>query len=227
MEARGRLLELLIIPVLIPVIIVVLIAIFGIDFNNIIQVNMEPTYKLIPGVYLGACLFSGLEGILFLVPKLEIHEIRWKPTLIALLAATGIILLQYVVMLGNVGVPGMKYSPYATINMMQTISVPFRILERFDVFMLIFLMVGLFVVISSYIFYYVRIAKDGAGHKRVIWLVLLFLIVAGIIAEFLEGTNKTISLYAIYIMWIDIPISVITPGVCMLFGVRRGSDNIV
>ena len=152
---------------------------------------------------------------------------KWNPTLVALLVTLGIILIQYVVMLGNVGVAGMKYSPYATINMMQTISVPFRLLERFDIFMLIFLMVGLFVVISSYIFYYVRIVKEGAGHKKVIWLVLLFLIVAGIIAEFLDGTNKTISLYAIYIMWIDIPISIIVPGVCMLFGGRRGSDNIV
>lgn len=227
-EKRGRMLELLYPWMIIPVILVAVFSISSIDLEELYRGLMGIDYDLlhqgagtmdvIKGGYVAFLVLSSTELMLFTLPHQK--ENNWRNTL-----KTGIwiliaIFLAYVFVIGILGGHWVASDSQASLNVMEAAFVPGEVLERADYPVLAFWIIGVFAIISGYMFY----AKEAFLIGTRLWnrkngrLGLWLVMAAVVILAYVWSLDSVSRYLAKYMLWADVGISIIIPVVFIAKG---------
>ncbi len=228
-EKRGRLLELLYPWMIIPIILVAVFSISSINLEELYRGLMGVNYDLlgeragvwdvIKGGYVAFLIMSSTELMLFTLPHQR--ESNWRNTL-----KTGIwiiiaVLLAYVFVIGILGGHWVASDSQSALNVMEAAFIPGEVIARADYPVLAFWIIGVFAVISGYMFYAkeaflistrLKAKKQGS--------IGLWLVMAAVVGLAFVWSQRSASLYlAKYMLWGDVAISIIFP---LIFVIKKG-----
>lgn len=150
---RARFVELLFWWVVIPLILLFLIGLWKADLHSLLpgaEVNVK---ELLAGDYCLMALFLPLEFLLFRMSALEGGDRKaWSVGMRGILISGLWLLLVYVVTVGIIGVDWGHDSLLGVTDAMELISIKGGGLERMDILMILFWLVGGIITLSAYLF---------------------------------------------------------------------------
>lgn len=228
LEKRGRLIELLFWWFMIPIAIVAILSIKNIDYHYVLNsticnngiVNRYSLFD-IKAFKTGYGLLGSLlniEFVLFILP--HINEKKKKTySIMAIVISAILSFAMFVIVIGNISINAAKDSPLATLNIMSRVKLPFNVLERFDICMISFWIIGLFTLISGYVFYSGRILKTMLPRFNLKILAAIVTLLALIVALDNGQVGDSLELYYKYSMYVDIPLCIILP--LLMFSIKK------
>lgn len=244
LAGRARLIELLFWWVLIPVMIIWLLSLPGWNWELIssqrfsaIGVRPEQTVYY---VYQMLLFYLPFESILYFMPLVRTDAGRkggqqnaaaenqaQKTVYRSLLIGVLLNLAVFCMAFFTIGENGLRADYFSVCSMLKTVQAPGGVMARLDIAAMPFLLIGLFILYSGSVFYGckawekvwvpVHIAKHG-------WILpvassaLIF-----ILSLFLNDFNGVAEWYIEFAVWIDLPLAVILPLICMLGSESRRS----
>lgn len=213
LTGRARFVELLFWWVVLPLLILFLTGIWRIDFRE-----LEPSVELhagelLQGGYGLMVLYLPLEFLLFRMSAIEDSDRRaWLAGFRGILLAGGWMLLVYAVTVGIIGREWGQQELLGVTDAMELISIRSGGLERLDVLMILFWLVGGIITLSAYVFQGQELLRRMVPEACTrIPAVLLML--GGIFAVYhcIGEPQQWCSWYWKYACWIDFPISILLP----------------
>ncbi len=228
-EKRGRLLELLYPWMIIPIILVAVFSISSIDLEELYRGLMGVNYDLlgqgsgvwdvVKGGYVAFLILTSTELMLFTLPHQR--EDNWRNSL-----KTGIwiiiaILLAYTFVIGILGGHWVASDSQSALNVMEAAFIPGEVIARADYPVLAFWIIGVFAIISGYMFYAKEAFLIGSRlkAKKQGKMGLWFVVAAVVILAFVWSQDTASTYLAKYMLWADVAISIIVP---LVFVVKKG-----
>ena len=225
-EKRGRMLELLFPWMIIPIIFVAVFSISSIDLGELYSGLMGENYDMLhegAGVldvvragYVAFLITSSTELMLFTLPHQR--ENNWRHELKLGLWILISIFLTYVFIIGILGGHWVASDSQAALNVMEAAFIPGEVLERADYPVLAFWIIGVFAVISGYMFYakealkvVAKIKKQGESKVS-----LVVVTIAVILMSWVWSLDEVSVYLAQYMLWADVAISLGIPVVFLL-----------
>ena len=232
-EKRGRMLELLFPWMVVPVILVAVFSISSINLGELYRGLMGVDYDMLGqgtgglnvfrAGYVAFLVTTSSELMLFTLPHQK--ENNWKNALKTCLWILISILLAYVFIIGILGGHWVASDSRAALNVMEAAFIPGEVIERADYPVLAFWIIGVFALISGYMFYAKEAFLLGTGlrHKKQgkwgLWIVM-----AGVIVlAYLWSEDMVADYFAKYMLWGDVLISLLIPIVLLM---RRGGKGV-
>ena len=217
-EKVGRLFEMLFWVIYIPFIVMILFGLKEVDYSVFVPKLQMPFGQLL----LYSCglvsFVVPVEQYLFLRPNLlgssddnlEQFCNTSRRSYFRLIFTVGLIGVLSLFIYGIYGVVGASMEEMVTVDIMRYIRLPLGVLERFDVLMVWFFMLGCFVLLCSSLFYCGHLVTKLNCGKRIYWL--LGLVFASLILVlWLPDYKETLWLYLCYGVVINLPLSIILP----------------
>lgn len=220
-EGRGRLVELIFWWMFIPFLIVIILSFRQINFSSCIPSFDSGIKSVLSGSYSTLLLYLPLEFILFSYCHAN-NDVNKVKNIVVTTVWIGIMnIVIYIVTVGMISPNFASKSLWPTLKIMQLIELPGGFIQRFDLFVLMFWIIGLFGVISGYLFYSNDICKKvfpfiNQWISIVILSVILFVIAVG-----KTTLNEYYNNLLIYVCYFDIPLSLIIPCSVLLLKSRR------
>jgi len=218
-EKRGRLIELLFWWMIVPLIMVAVFAISNVDWNSLPGQLFGLGYSdydnkitdILKGGYFILIIMSSVELMMFTFSHQK--ENNWQNALKIIIWILIAVVFAYIFIVGILGTLWVKSNSTAALNVMEASAFPGGAVERMDYPVLAFWIIGIFTVISGYMFY----AKEFAGElvraekgKTYMWIMLAIIVL--VIMEMLVWNYKvTGNLMFKYIVMFDVAISIIVP----------------
>ena len=222
---RARFVELLFWWVVIPLVLLFLIGLWKADLHSLMPEPDVHIGELLVGEYRLMALFLPLEFLLFRMSALEGQDIKvWYSGMKGILLSGLWLLLVYVVTAGILGVNWSHQNLLGVTDAMELISVKGGGLERLDILMLLFWLVGGVITLSAYLFQGQQLLKRaitsfGSGISSGIMLVLILLLYLCI-----SDAATWSGWYLQYACWIDLPLSLGLPVlIWCIYQLRRKS----
>lgn len=210
LEKQGRIHEMLFGLLFIPFIGMLLFGIREVDYQVFRPVADKSWKELFLSGYMLLAFVLPMENYLYLRPNLQ-HRSGRNRTGIHVMAILVLAVILTLVMLGIYGVNGAADEPMTTIAIMRYIRLPFGILERFDVLMIWFFMVGCFILICQTLYYAGYISGRICGHTSSVWILLLVLFFALLVVYRVRTYENALLSFLCYGAVMDVPMSVILP----------------
>ncbi len=227
-EKRGRMLELLFPWMVVPIILVAVFAISNINLDELLEGLRGVNYENIRGEagfldvlkagYVCFLVMSTSELLLFTMPYQK--ENSWRNALKLGLWILISIFLAYIFIIGILGGHWVASDSQAALNVMEAAFIPGGFIERADYPVLIFWVIGVFAIVSGYIFYarkgweICRACIKGSAvtkGKLSLWIVMILACLAAWL-----WSLPNISVYlAQYMLWADVAISLIIPVILL------------
>ncbi len=220
-EKRGRMLELLFPWMIVPIILVAAFSISNIKLEELYEglrginyesINEAAGYKdVIKAGYVAFLITTSTELSLFTLPHQ--NERNWRNPLKTGLWILISILLSYVCIIGILGGHWVSSDAQASLNVMEAAFIPGDVIKRADYPVLIFWIIGVFAVVSGYMFFAKEAFLSGVRlsvkHKgRIgIWTIMT----AVLLFTFLWSKKVTSTYMAAYMLWADVAISLLIP----------------
>lgn len=223
-EKVGRLYEMLFWAIFIPFVIMILFGLNEVDYAAFIPALEMPVWKMLLCSYALVAFAVPMEQFLFLSPSLvekerekevwmqdeKIPDKRWLSSYGAGIFTVGLSVVLTLFILGIYGVKGAAMEEMVTVDIMRYIRLPLGILERFDVLMVWFFMLGCFILICSSLFFGWHFASKLKWGKRIFWLfgmtgVSLLLVL------WLPDYKETVWMFLCYGAVADVPLSILLP----------------
>ena len=158
-ETRARVAEILFAIMAIPFVFLVGLAIFDIDFTNLMPVLVTPPQSLLHGVLRLGFIFTGLECLLLVAPFVKgDKKLGWHIAK-AILFAGGIIFLITILTIAKFG-HGVVNQPWPVLRMMDMINLPGSFIERQEVLMFSFWIITAFAIGNTMLFFGGVLIKD-------------------------------------------------------------------
>lgn len=228
-EKQGRIHEMLFWILFIPFVLMILFGLKEVDYKVFVPKIDISFGRLMLYGYVLLTVILPMENYLYLRPDLQIHK-KKNCTGIAVIAAIAFAIIITLFILGIYGVNGAADEPMTTIAIMRYIRLPFGVLERFDVLMIWFFVIGCFVLICQMLFFAGFIFDKMSKGKNIIWILFLVLFLSlGIVWKVRTYENGWLP-FLCYGAVLDIPISVILPLLGLLvnrFYVREEDTGMV
>lgn len=150
---RARFVELLFWWVVIPLVLLFLIGLWKADLTDLLPSQEVNIRELLTGEYCLMALFLPLEFLLFRMSALEGENRRaWSIGMRGILLSGLWLLLVYVVTVGIIGSDWGHSSLLGVTDAMELISIKGGGLERIDILMILFWLVGGIITLSAYLF---------------------------------------------------------------------------
>ena len=223
-EKRGRLIELLFWWMIVPLILVAVFAISNVDWNSLPEQLFGVGYAdsdseitdILKGGYFILVIMSSVELMMFTFSHQK--ENNWQNALKIIIWILIAVVFAYIFIVGILGGLWVKSSSTAALNVMEASAFPGGTIERMDYPVLAFWIIGIFAVISGYMFY----AKEFAGElvraekgKTYMWIMLAIIVL--VILEVLAWNYKISGdIMFKYIILFDIAISLIVPLIVLI-----------
>ena len=228
-EKQGRIHEMLFWILFIPFVLMILFGLKEVDYKVFVPKIDISFERLMLYGYVLLTVILPMENYLYLRPDLQIHK-KKNCTGIAVIAVIAFAIIITLFILGIYGVNGACDEPMTTIAIMRYIRLPFGVLERFDVLMIWFFVIGCFVLICQMLFFAGFIFDKMSKGKNTIWILFLVLFLSlGIVWKVRTYENGWLP-FLCYGAVLDIPISVILPLLGLLvnrFYVREEDTGMV
>lgn len=227
-EKRGRLLEFLFWWMIIPLILVAVLSITNVKWNSFSWPVLNKGDFISGGIWEGSySILIPLSSVELMMMTLHREKKRnWKNDLGILLWIIITMVLAYIYVVGIIGAGWAGSGQGSALNVMQTASVSSNTVRRLDYPVFAFWIIGVFATVSGYIFYakefagsMLRFEEEKSYQKALAMITLLVLI---FIALFNADWWK--NFVVTYIVWADIAISLIVPGILlavMKYGERK------
>lgn len=172
-EKRGRLLELLFWWLVIPIILVAVFAISNIDWSILPKALIgeigpvrEFDFPLIAkGGYFVLLVMSTIELLIYTLTAQK--QNTWENALKILLWVMISVVLAYVFIIGILGYRWAGAESTSVFNVMEASAFPGGAVERMDYPVLAFWIIGIFAIVSGYLFYAKEHAKSMLGVNKI------------------------------------------------------------
>lgn len=217
-EKQGRIYELIFWVLFIPLVLVLLFGIPEVDFSVFVPQTSTNAGVLLFRAYLLLPFLLPVENYLLLRPFLQEENADRKKGrhtgVAALAAALGTVLLVCILtlfMLGIYGVQGAGTEEMLTVSIMRYVRLPLGFIERVDVLLVWFFMIGCFVLIGQTLYFMRMLLSRIFSRAGKIWLLPVPLVAAIVLAILLPGYGDALWVYRIYGAVADVPFSFILP----------------
>ncbi|MDE5872567.1 MAG: spore germination protein, partial [Lachnospiraceae bacterium] len=218
-EKRGRLLEFLFWWMIIPLILVAVLSITNIKWNSFSWPALNQGDFTSGGIWEGSySILIPLSSVELMMMTLHREKKRnWKNDLGILLWIIITMVLAYIYVVGIIGAGWAGSGQGSALNVMQTASISSNTVRRLDYPVFAFWIIGVFATVSGYIFYakefagsMLRFEEEKSYQKTLAMIALLVLIFIALFnADWWRNFVVT------YIVWADIAISLIVPGILL------------
>lgn len=209
-EKQGRIHEMLFWILFIPFVLMLLFGFREVDYQVFVPKVDRSLKQLLLYGYLLLTFILPMENYLFLRPDLREHkEKNWTGIAVIVAIVFGIVITLF--MLGIYGVNGAAEERMTTIAIMRYIRLPFGILERFDVLMIWFFMIGCFVLICQTLYFAGHIFSRVFKKKRTIWILTIVLILSLAIVSNVRTYENGLLSFLCYGFLLDVPMSILLP----------------
>lgn len=231
-EKMGRLYEMLFGVLFIPFIIMILFGLKEVDFASFLPQMEMPLWKMVLFAYGLTAFAVPIEQFIFLCPNLVKRQEKpeeekeddfpkqWFASFRALVFTMGISIILTMFILGIYGVNGAALEEMVTVDIMRYIRLPMGVLERFDVLMIWFFMLGCFILICSSLFFGGHFAVKLNKGKRIYWL-LGMIACSLLIVLWLPDYKETVWIFLLSGALIDLPLSILLPLVETLLPYKK------
>lgn len=224
-EKQGRVHEMLFWILFIPFAVMLLFGFGEVDYRVFVpRADMSWKQLLLYG-YLLLTFVLPMENYLFLRPDLQHYKKNRTGIAVIATIALGIVIALF--MLGIYGVNGAAEERMTTIAIMRYIRLPFGIVERFDVLMIWFFIIGCFILICQTLYFAGHIFSRVCRKKMTIWILILVLILSlAIVCNVRTYENGLLS-FICYGAILDIPTSILLPlfGLGVNYFYAEGEDD--
>lgn len=228
-EKRGRLMELLFWWMIMPLIF---IAVFVVSNANWITIDQElldavaiksQSFRLseiLKCAYYVVILSSSIELMMYTIVNERTHRaFNVRKIVIWIMFA---LTFAYVFIFGVLGQEWVARNNMAALNVMEAASVPFGLVQRMDYAVLAFWVIGVFALVSGYMFYaknygMISIFRNKKIRESVIVLclcALIFLVMVCLYNKWIRGV------FTAYFIYFDLAISLLIP-ICLNKGMLK------
>ena len=244
---RARLIELLFWWVLVPVILIWVLSISGwkwelLSSQSFSALGVKPGHTVYR-VYEMLLCYLPFESILYFMPMTnkvgsqndgqqetaaenKTPKAVFRGLIIGLLLNLAVFCMAFF----TIGEHGLLADYFSVCSMLKTVEAPGNVIARLDIAAMPFLMIGLFILYSGSVFYGCkawekvwvpgRMTKHGWLNPVVVSAVVL------IVSLFLNNFNFVVEWYIQYALWVDLPLAVALPLICMIgSGNRKNAKN--
>lgn len=225
-EKRGRMLELLFPWMVVPIVLVAVFSISSISLRELYDGLMGVNYSsirenvsvgdVVKAAYVTFLVTTSSELMLFTLPSQK--ERNWRNAL-----KTGIwivisLLLAYVFIIGILGGHWVSSDSQAALNVMEAAFVPGGVIERADYPVIAFWIIGVFAILSGYIFFAKEAFLIGTKlkHKKQGRIGLLVIMLMVVLVAWVWSLDNVAIYLAEYMLWADVLISLIIPALGLL-----------
>ena len=228
-EKRGRLMELLFWWMIMPLIF---ISVFVVSNANWITINQElldavaiknqgfRLSEILKCAYYVVVLSSSIELMMYTIVNAKKHRsFNVRKIVIWIMFA---LTFAYVFIFGVLGQEWVARNNMAALNVMEAASVPFGLVQRMDYAVLAFWIIGVFALVSGYMFYAKNYAEISIFHKKKIKEHVIVLCLCGLIFLVLTSLyNEWIrDMLTAYLLYFDLAISLLIP-ICLNKGMLK------
>ncbi len=231
-EKRGRLLELLFWWLVIPIILVGVFSISNIDWRVLPEALIGEAGALSTmnfpvigkGGYMVLLVMSSVELLLYSLAAQKNNS--WENALKIFIWIVITIILAYVFIIGILGYRWTGKKSTSVFNVMEASAFPGGAVERMDYPVLGFWIIGIFAVVSGYLFYAKEHMKSmlgvnknkcyGLKQKLVKYMTMPILIIITLIFVWCWSDEKVGGYLAKYILYVDLALSISIPLIVFL-----------
>ncbi len=210
MENQGRISELLFWFLFLPFILLLLFGVKEVDYRIFVPQNEKSLSTLFLYAYAMLPFVLPTEYDLYLRPHLAKGQEKNRNGLVVFLIVVLSVFLTLFI-LGIYGLQGAKNDAMATVGIMRYIRLPFGLLERIDVLMICFLMIGCFILISHTLFFGGYLWSRGREEKQSGALLIFMLVVAVAIVLWARSLENGLLVFLCYGAVMDVPLSILIP----------------
>lgn len=220
-EKQGRIHELLFWLMFVPFLIMILFGLGEVDYQVFVPRVDKPFGSLLLYGYMLLAFVLPVENYLYLRPALKQNKERNKSAIaVILVIALAVIITLFII--GIYGLRGAGDNSLVMIDIMRYIQLPFGVLERFDVLMIWFFMIGCFLLICGTLYFAKHIFCSICKNASSFWVLLGFLVLALVIVVYVRDYNNALLTFLCYGAVMDVPFSFIIPllgiGINRLYG---------
>ncbi|MCM1287530.1 MAG: spore germination protein [Clostridium sp.] len=218
-EKRGRLLEFLFWWMITPLILVAVLSITNVKWDLFSLPILNKGDFISGGIWEGSySILIPLSSVELMMMTLHREKKRsWKSDLGILLWIMIAMVLAYIYVVGIIGAGWAGSGQGSALNVMQTASVSSDTVRRLDYPVFAFWIIGVFATVSGYIFYakeftgsMLRLEEEKSYQKALAAITLLVLIFIALL-----HMDWWRSFVVTYMIWADIAISLIVPGILL------------
>ena len=232
-EKRGRMLELLFPWMIVPIVLVAVFSISSINLEELYSGLMGVNYNMLHegataldvlrGGYVAFLITSSTELMMFTLPHQK--DNNWRNALKTGLWILISILLAYIFIIGILGGHWVASDSQAALNVMEAAFIPGKVIERADYPVLAFWVIGVFAVISGYMFYAKEsLLTGGCLRNKKQGRVCMWVVMAAVVLLAWVWSLEDVDIYlAKYLLWADVAISLILP---LILIIKAGSGKL-
>lgn len=237
-EKRGRLLELLFWWMIIPLILVAVFSVSNVDWE-LVRMGKQADYRgILRGAYLVLIIMSSIETMLFTLTKVKkISRSGYLKSVIWIIIS---VLFSYIFVQGIIGDGWAKDSSMSVLYVMEAAGFPGGI-KRFDYAVVAFFLIGVFSVVSGYMFYakeFLRVAfskrwnvfekENKSDSIEVVsdkWWVMIIVMLLTILFSWFWSLFDVSGILADYLIWFDLGISLLIPLVVLFIKMLKEKNK--
>ena len=227
-ESRARVYEVLFWFILVPYVGMMLVSVRDIKIEYLAPILSIDGANLWKGSYLVFLLLTPLFFLLFLVCEKEMNYGRniVKTILVSLLCSSGILLVSYVLLIGNFGANSLANLRFPVVTLMSTIQFEGNFLKRMDALMLAVWFFTLYALLNLHLHYGIRMfAEFGKDSQNLKWWQLALPGMAVFFIGFgMHKNSGCLQLFLNYYSHIAIMFMLVAPLVLLAFR-KRGREK--
>lgn len=236
LEGRARLVELLFWWVVIPLVLIFLLGLWKADLSAVLPRQEIDAWQLISGEYKLMALFLPLEFLLFRMSALDGKDYEvWAHGMKGVLLSGLWLLLVYVVTVGILGISWSHTDLLGVTDAMEQITVRGGGLERLDIIILLFWLIGGIIALSAYFFQGQQLLRRVCSMRTVngrfggsLWAVVFLALLTFAIYFCFDSPAAWNAWYLKFACYIDFPVSIGIPVlIWCIYQIRRKREMAV
>lgn len=223
-EKQGRIHEVLFWLLFIPFLVMMLFGLQEVDYDVFVPKVDKSFGSLLLYGYVLLVFVLPVENYLYLRPTLRQHKER-NHSCIAVILTVVLAIIITLFIIGIYGLRGAADNPLTVIDIMRYIQLPFGVLERFDVLMIWFFMIGCFLLICGTLYFAKHIFCRLWNTSGSVWVLFGVLLLALLIVLYVREYDNVLLTFICYGAVMDVPLSIILPllgiGINQLYSVEE------
>lgn len=227
-ESRARVYEVLFWIIFIPYFAMMLASIRDFKWDHVAPAMQWVETNLGNGTYLVFLFFMPLFFVLFLIGEKEKNYGRniVKTVTVSILFSAFVLLISYILLVGNFGAASLAELRFPVITLMSTIQFEGNFLKRMDALMLAVWFFTLYALLNLHLHYAVQLLQDVSDEqnkKRNWWQFILPVVFVFWVAYAMYLDRSWLSVFIWYYSHLAVPFMIVTPAFLLL--VRRKENE--